>query len=151
FVDLALERAFIYREHAPSQVIPLRDEDASREQEARFSMLEKLADHDDELMEQLLDDIPPPRDKVFDDLAKELRDGIICPVLLGSATRGNGVFRLMKALRHEAPGLDQTTQRLGIKPNNEAIAYVMKTAHTVHGGKMSIIRVLSGQVGDGTS
>src|SRR5262249_24323139 len=96
FVDLALERAFIYREHAPSQVIPLQDEDASREQEARFSMLEKLADHDDELMEQLLDDIPPPRDKVFDDLAKELRDGIICPVLLGSATRGNGVFRLMK-------------------------------------------------------
>ena len=38
-------------------------------------MLETLADHDDELMEQLLEDIPPPRDKVFDDLAKELRDG----------------------------------------------------------------------------
>ena len=34
-------------------------------------MLETLADHDDELMEQLLEDIPPPRDKVFDDLAKE--------------------------------------------------------------------------------
>ena len=37
-------------------------------------MLETLADHDDELMEQLLEDIQPPRDKVFDDLAKELRD-----------------------------------------------------------------------------
>ncbi len=44
-------------------------------------MLEKLADYDDELMEQLLEDIEPPRDKVFDDLAKELRDGLICPVL----------------------------------------------------------------------
>ena len=32
-------------------------------------MLETLADHDDELMEQLLEDIQPPRDKVFDDLA----------------------------------------------------------------------------------
>ena len=41
-------------------------------------MLEKLADYDDELMEQLLEDIPPPRDKVFDDLAKEMRDGLIC-------------------------------------------------------------------------
>ena len=41
-------------------------------------MLETLADHDDELMEQLLEDIPPPRDKVFDDLAKELRDGLVC-------------------------------------------------------------------------
>ena len=42
-------------------------------------MLETLADHDDELMEQLLEDIQPPRDKVFDDLAKELREGLVCP------------------------------------------------------------------------
>ena len=48
-------------------------------------MLEKLADHDDALMEQLLEDIQPPRDAVFDDLARELREGLICPVLLGSA------------------------------------------------------------------
>jgi elongation factor G len=52
--------------------------------DARFSMLETLADHDDELMEQLLaEDIPPPRDKVFDDLAKELREGLVVPVLMG--------------------------------------------------------------------
>src|SRR5947209_10480687 len=87
FVDLALERAFIYKEHAPSEIVPLEGEHLDREREARFSMLEKLADHDDLLMEQLLEDIPPPRDKVFDDLAKELREGVICPVLIGSATR----------------------------------------------------------------
>ena len=38
-------------------------------------MLEQLADYDDALMEQLLEDIEPPRDHVFDDLAKELREG----------------------------------------------------------------------------
>jgi len=70
-----------------SEVVPLDGEDLSREKEARFTMLETLADHDDELMEQLLEDIPPPRDKVFDDLAKEQRDGLICPVLIGVATR----------------------------------------------------------------
>jgi len=115
FVDLALERAHIYKEHAASEVVPLEGENVDREKEARFTMLESLADHDDELMEQLLDDIPPPRDKVFDDLAKELRDGLICPVLFGSATRTNGVLRLMKALRHEAPGIGDTVKRLGIK------------------------------------
>ena len=52
FVDLALERAFVYKEHAPSQVVPLEGELADREKTARFSMLETLADHDDELMEQ---------------------------------------------------------------------------------------------------
>jgi elongation factor G len=151
FVDLALERAHIYKEHAPSEVVPLEGEDADRNKEARFTMLESLADHDDELMEQLLEDIPPPRDKVFDDLAKELRDGLICPVLIGSATRTNGVLRLMKALRHEAPGIADTVKRLGVKPTGEAVACVLKTLHTAHGGKMSVARVLTGQVGDGTT
>jgi elongation factor G len=151
FVDLALERAFVYKEHVPSEVIPLDGDDLSREKDARFSMLETLADHDDELMEQLLEDIPPPRDKVFDDLAKEERDGLICPVLIGVATRTNGVLRLLKALRHETQGIAATTQRLGVKVGNDPVAYVLKTFHTAHGGKMSVARVLSGQVGDGTT
>jgi len=151
FVDLALERAHIYKEHAPSEVVALEGDNASREKEARFTMLESLADHDDELMEQLLDDIPPPRDKVFDDLAKELRDGVICPVLIGSATRANGVLRLMKALRHEAPGIADTAARLGVKPTGDAVATVLKTVHSAHGGKMSVVRILSGAVGDGTT
>ena len=151
FVDLALERAHIYKEHAPSEVVPLEGENVDRNKEARFTMLELLADHDDELMEQLLEDIPPPRDKVFDDLAKELRDGLICPVLIGSATRTNGVLRLMKALRHEAPGVADTVKRLGVVPTGDAVACVLKTLHTAHGGKMSIARVLAGQAGDNTT
>ena len=151
FVDLALERAHIYKEHAPSEVVPLEGDNTDRNKEARFTMLESLADHDDELMEQLLNDIPPPRDKVFDDLAKELRDGLICPVLIGSATRTNGVLRLMKALRHEAPGVADTVKRLGVTPTGDAVACVLKTLHTAHGGKMSITRVLAGQAGDNTT
>jgi elongation factor G len=151
FVDLALERAFVYKEHAPSQVVPLEGDLVDTGKTARFSMLETLADHDDELMEQLLGDIQPPKDKVFDDLAKELRDGLVCPVLMGSATRTNGVLRLLKALRHEAPNVETTAKRLGVKGGNDPVAYVMKTLHTAHGGKMSIARILNGQVGDGTT
>src|SRR5271154_6974039 len=150
FVDLALERAFVYKEHAPSEVVPLEGDAADLEKTARFSMLETLADHDDELMEQLLEDIPPPRDKIFDDLTKELREGLVCPVLVGTATRTNGVLRLMKALRHEAPTAAETVKRLGLKAGNDPVASVIKTFHTGHGGKMSVVRVLNGQVGDGT-
>jgi elongation factor G len=151
FVDLALERAFVYKEHAPSQVVPLEGDAADREKTARFSMLETLADHDDELMEQLLEDIQPPRDKVFDDLTRELRDGLVCPVLMGTATRANGILRLLKALRHESPGAAETAKRLGVKGGADAVAYVVKTLNTTHGGKMSIARVLGGQAGDGTT
>src|SRR4051812_33876148 len=149
FVDLALERAFVYKEHAPSEIIPLEGDALDHEKTARFSMLETLADHDDELMEQLLEDIQPPRDKVFDDLSKELREGLVCPVLLGSATRTNGVLRLLKALRHESPGVAETAKRLGVSGGADAVAYVFKTLHTAHGGKMSLVRVLAGTIPEG--
>ena len=42
FVDLALERAFVYRSHAPSEVVDIAD--LIREKDARFQMLERLAD-----------------------------------------------------------------------------------------------------------
>jgi elongation factor G len=152
FVDLALERAHVYKEHTASEVIELTGEDLEREKTARFTMLETLADHDDELMEQLLEDIPPPRDKVFDDLAKDLRDGQVCPVLIGVATRTNGVLRLLKALRHETPNIETTAKRLGVSAKaGEAVAYVLKTLNTAHGGKMSVARVLAGQAGDGVT
>ncbi len=151
FVDLALERAFVYKEYAPSEIVDLKGEDLDREKEARFTMLETLADHDDELMEQLLEDIQPPRDKVFDDLAKELRDRIVCPVLLGCATRANGVLRLLKALRHEAPTIAETAARLGVKAGSDAVALVLKTFHTTHGGKLSAVRLLAGTAGDGAT
>ena len=152
FVDLALERAFVYKEHAASEVVPLEGDAADREKTARFSRLETLADHDDKLMEQLLEDIEPPRDKVFDDLTRELREGLVCPVLMGTAARANGVLRLLKALRHESPGIAETAKRLGVKAGaGDAVAYVLKTLNTTHGGKLSIARVLSGQIGDGTT
>src|SRR5205085_3739961 len=150
FVDLALERVHVYKEHAPSEVIPLDGDNLNASKDARFAMLEKLADHDDELMEQLLGDIPPPRDKVFDDLARELREGLVCPVLMGVATKTNGVLRLLKALRHEAPNVENTAKRLGLK-GGDAVAYLLKTFNTAHAGKMSVARVLSGQVGDGVT
>ncbi len=151
FVDLALERAHVYKEHAASEVIELKGEDLDRKKEARFTMLETLADHDDQLMEQLLEDIEPPRDKVFDDLAKELRERLVVPVLLGVANRSNGVLRLLKALRHEAPGVAEAAARLGAKAGNDPLALVLKTYHTTHGGKMSVARLLAGSAGEGTT
>ena len=147
FVDLASERAYVYREHAESKIIELPTAVASREKEARFQMLEKLADYDDELMEQLLADIPPPNDRVFDDLRKELREGAICPVLLGSAAHGNGILRLLKALRHEAPTVADTARRLKLE-NAKSAAYVLKNVHTKAGGKLSYVRVLTGDIPD---
>jgi elongation factor G len=148
FIDLALDRAFVYRQHAESEVVPLDDGERSRRDEARFSMLERLADHDDALMEQLLEDIQPPRDKIFADLSAELRAGQIVPVFIGSALNGNGILRLLKALRHEAPNVEDTRERLGVADGGQTVLQVMKTIHTSHAGKLSLARVLAGKVDD---
>ncbi|RWL20367.1 MULTISPECIES: elongation factor G [Mesorhizobium] len=147
-IDLALERAYIYREYAESEVTQIPSDDKARELEARFSMLETLADHDDQLMEQLLEEIEPPKDAIFDDLAADLRDGAVTPVLIGTAEKGNGVLRLLKTIRHDAPDIEATRKRLGAPDGNATVVQVMKTIHTAHGGKLSVSRILSGQLAD---
>ena len=150
FIDLALERAFLFRKNAPSELIEIKPADLDREKEARFHMLEQLADYDDTLMEKLLSDLPPEKELVFSDLSREFGDGLICPVLLGSAENGNGILRLLKALRHEVPYVSTTAKRLKVE-NAKSAAYVMKTLHTGHGGKLSIARVLTGELPDGAT
>ena len=147
FVDLASERAYVYREHAGSKIVELPSAVAAREKDARFQMLEKLADYDDELMEQLLADIQPPNERIFEDLTKELKDGLICPVLLGSAEQGHGIMRLLKAIRHECPFVEDTARRHKLE-NVKSAAYVFKSVHTKSGGKLSYARVLAGEIPD---
>jgi elongation factor G len=100
-------------------------------------------------MEQLLSDVQPTREKVFADLVKEVQEGLIVPVLLGSAENGNGILRLLKALRHEAPFVERTAQRLKLE-NAKSAGQVLKTMYTAHGGKISLVRVLAGEFGEGT-
>ena len=149
FVDLALERAFVYREQGPSEMISIPADMGATEKSERFTMLEKLADHDDHMMEQLLSDKEPGQDEVFDDLSRELAEGLITPVLFGSAEHGNGVGRLLKALRHEAPGVAATASRLNLKASGVATAQILKSIHTERGGKLSLCRILLGEISDG--
>jgi elongation factor G len=146
FVDLALERAFVYRPGKASEQIPLPPELAEREAEARFHMLEQLADFDDALMEQLLSDVAPDRDTVFADLVRETREGLITPMFFGSALNGFGVRRMLKALRHDTPEPEVAAGRLGAQGD---CAYVFKTAYAGQAGKLAYARVMSGRIADG--
>jgi elongation factor G len=57
----------------------------------------------------------------------------------------------MKALRHEAPGVEATAKRLGVSSPKDALAYVFKTMHLQHGGKLSLTRLLAGRLEDGAT
>jgi len=149
FVDLALERAFVYRSGQASEVVDLSPELANLEVDARFHMLEQLADFDDDLMEQLLSDAQPSRDLVFADLVREMNESLITPVFFGSALNGFGLRRLLKALRHETPQPDRAAARLGLGSPPVAGAYVVKTAHAGQAGKLAYARVFGAPLADG--
>ena len=146
FVDLALEYAFKYRPGQASERVGIPSELQDREHEARTHMLEQLADHDDELLEQLLMDESPTREKVLQDLARETGDNLGVSVLFGSASSSWGVRRLLKAMRHEAPSPQGTSNRLGV---SDPSLYVFKV---IHGpiGRLALSRVLGGRIAEGS-
>lgn len=145
YIDLALERCFVYRPGQPSEQVEIPGDLRQEETDARFHMLEQMADFDDALMEQLLSDVTPSRDTVFADLVTELNEGLIVPVFFGSAQNGFGIRRLLKALRHETPPASVAADRLGIT----AGAYVLKTAYAGQSGKLAYARVFGGKLSDG--
>jgi len=146
FIDLALERCFAYRPGEPSEQIDMPDDLMAEEADARFHMLEQIADYDDELLEQLLSDETPSRDAVFADLVKEMNEQQIVPVFFGSAAHGFGVRRLLKALRHETPPSSVAARRLGLEGGG---AYVLKTAYAGQSGKLAYARVFGQALNDG--
>jgi elongation factor G len=145
FIDLALERAFVYRPNEPSTQVDIPGDLRDAEADARFHMLEQIADFDDELLEQLLSDVTPSRDAVFADLVREMNQGLIVPVFFGSAQNGFGVRRLLKALRHETPLPERAAERLGI----EAGAYVLRAAYSGQSGKLAYARIFGKPLADG--
>ncbi|MBB4284815.1 elongation factor G [Roseospira goensis] len=151
YVDLVSERAYRYRPGERSDLIQIPDQVRDREKEARQDLLESLADTNDHMLEELLEDVVPPKDEVYDTLTRDLAEDRVVPVFFGGALEDNGVVRLLKALRHETPGVDETLERRLVDTGDSApLAQVFKTVHAAHTGKMSLARVWRGPVKDST-
>jgi elongation factor G len=152
YVDLVSERAYKYKPGQASDLIKLPDEITDEEQAIRAGLVEKLADFDDKLLEQLLEDVQPSKEEIYRHLTQNLRRDLIVPVFLGAAQLDHGVRRLLKALRHETPDAATTAQRMKLDPKKtDTIAQVIKTYHPPNAGKLSLARVWSGQVNEGMS
>jgi elongation factor G len=150
YVDLISERAYHYNPGRASDLVPLPQSMAERQKEARQGLLEKLADFDDKLLEQLLEDTVPSKEDIYSHLARNLAADRVVPVLLGAGEKDAGVRRLLKSLRHDVPEPQSTLARLGLSAGGP-LAQVFKTQHAAHTGKLSIARVWSGPIADGAS
>ena len=151
YVDLISERAYSYKPGQSSALIEIPDSMQDEEQIARQELLEALADFDDNLLEQLLEDIVPEKSAVYQHLSASLAKDSVVPVLLGSGETMSGVFRLWKSLRHDTPSVSATAAARGFKAGNDVVAQVFKTHYAAHTGKLSLARVWSGAVAEGSN
>ncbi len=149
YVDVVSERAYRYRRGQESELIQLPATMRDREAEARSALLEVLADHDDALLEKLLEDEQPTAAEVFARLQADLAEDAVVEVLLGAAEHGNGIRRLWKTLRHDTPTAAATAARHGIAPEGGPLAQVFKTTHAGNAGRISLARVWRGTLRDG--
>ena len=112
--------------------------------QARRTLLEAMADFDDALMQELLDDVEPQADEIDRDLCDECSHDQIVPVLVAAGIHGYGVAALLRAIERWFPapvGDAQAPLR----------AQVIKTIVHPQSGKLSVARIHDGTLtGDAT-
>ncbi|OYD98547.1 elongation factor G [Nostoc sp. 'Peltigera membranacea cyanobiont' 213] len=150
FIDMVSEQAYKYHPGAPADPIPFPENLKEEEHKARAEMLEALANFDDRLLEELLEDIEPPQEEILKDLKMELGADLVVPVFFGVAEQDYGVRPLLEALLREAPEPETTAERrLKNLKGDTPLAQVLKTYYTPQGGKLSLVRVWRGKLTDG--
>ncbi|VTZ25384.1 Elongation factor G-like protein [Methylocella tundrae] len=148
YIDVVTGRAYRYGEKQSVEPIELPPQMREPEKQALTGLTETLADQDDALMEKLLEDVTPTPEELYQHLRKDQAKGSIVEVLIGAASRGHGVYRLWKALRHDVPTAIETAQRRGVPAGDQPAVQIFKT---VQAGKLCYGRVWRGALRDGAT
>lgn len=148
YVDVVREQAYRYGARESAELIELPSHMREPEQEALAGLTEALADQDDVFMEKILADVALTSAEIYQELRKDQASGAIVEVLLGSASRGYGIWRLWKALRHDVPDGSVTARRHGVTPGDQPLVQVFKT---VQASRLALARIWRGCLRDGAT
>lgn len=121
--------------------------------EARQSMIEAVAETDDDLLVKYLDGEELTDDEITTGLLKGIAQAKVFPVLCGSAYKNIGVQQLLEAILNYIPS-PSTKVTVGLHPvskdilerkvNDPFSAIVFKTTADPFVGRLSYIRIMSG-------
>jgi len=150
YVDLITEQAYEYHSGTVADPVAFPEDATEAEQVARDELLEGLAEFDDHLLEELLEEIKPPLAEIQADLKQDVSADLVVPVCLGIAEQNYGVRPLLSALAAEVPSPTTTAKRRGLDAEaaSPTIAQVLKTYYSPQGGKLSLVRIWQGRLTD---
>ncbi|WP_160007932.1 translation factor GTPase family protein [Rhizobium sp. 18055] len=105
----------------------------------RSTVLQALAERDDDLIAAFADDRDIPAETLRHRLAEQTAKGLICPVFSGSAITGAGIAELMTGIAAFLPATAPATDA-------PASAAVFKIERNGAGEKVALARVFSGAI-----
>ena len=153
--DLLTDTAITY-EGGNAHTGPIPDELAELEHQVHEQLVEGIVVGDDELMERYLEGEVPSTEELEATLAKGMTEGVVFPVIIGSATTDVGIDRLATLISELAPSPDGrppvevlaggSTSEVACDPGGQPLARVFKTISDPYVGKISLLRVLSGTI-----
>jgi len=150
--------AFSYDDAGGVTEEPVPDDRKERLTEVRTSLLDSVAETNDELLERYLDGGELTREEIVGALHDGLAEATIFPVFVGAATKLIGLDRLVDAVVGAGPSpLDRPPvegedgEAREAKPDAPLSALVFKTTTDPYVGRVSLFRVYSGVLrGEGT-
>ena len=119
------------------------DDLADTVEEYRQDLIEGAAEGSDELMEKYLEEETLSDDEVRTGLAASLHGNLVVPVVAGSATLNSGVASLLDVLQAVAPSAATGD---GLDGAGAPAAFVFKTSLDQYSGRLSWIKVMSGEI-----
>ncbi len=168
-VDLINMKAVLYKDDLGQEVevVDIPDSHSGVAAQARTELIEAVADYDDELMADYLEETPIEPARLIQDIRKATLDISITPVLCGSAFKNKGVQPLLDAVIDYLPSpLDvppveaiagsQIQDGEGTPVTREAsddepfAALAFKVMADPYVGKLTYFRVYSGKLGAGS-
>ena len=155
FVNVRDEVAYKYVD-GERQEIPLRDNEKQEIEDIRESLMEKVAETDDELMMKYFDGEPFTTEEIAKGLRTSVANGDLVPVFLGSAEKAIGMDYLFSVIQRYIPSpkdvgkvkayKDGEEIERNIDINEPFSAIVFKTIVDPFVGKLSLFKVLSGKL-----
>jgi len=123
---------------------------------ARENLMEQVAETDDELIEQFLEEGSLTEEDLLKGLINGAKKGILCPVLVGAGLENKGSELLLDALVNLMPAPDERPARVGVdsktgdpiermpRADSPFSGLVFKTISDPYAGRLNVFKVFSG-------
>jgi elongation factor G len=155
--DLLHEKADLYPSGPRAEESDWPDEIHAMADPAREKLIEAVAESDDALIEEYLEEGTLPEEHIVSGAKDGFTRARLAPVMVGSAAKAIGIDRLLDFIVEEFPspvdrgaitvqGKDAQEKELACDPDGALCAYVFKTVSDPFVGHITMFRVFSGRV-----